>query len=491
MLKISDYVAMVAGFAGIFLFYLIFSGNLVIDYGTEIELPEISLEVPSQREEPEAAEYVVLYGEEKDSAVSQQVMEMLDKLKKDYISREGFQELSELQKEKAAVFLITAENLKEIQGWQALLEMAKTEGKQIFFTVLPKEDPEYDKELGIQERYSEIEIDGVMIFEGILVQGMLYYEELPMTVQSITLDASCTRMVQERSKENKKQNLLTPLVWKRQYGAGKVYACNGSFLQEEAGIGIFTGILADMNEVFLYPVVNSSAVLLDYCPDFEHVDQEMIYELYSRDPVMFIRDVIWPSMDKISHSEELIFSGRTHMAETTDDFHDVQIQMQRSGSVILGEEEGTLLPLISEGHIPDDKKRYQMETRASGEGLATCYLDMRQVLGGGEQETYEWAEYLFDLSNNMYDIYRNNHFLEEVNWREAEERYKRYVKIRPEFILSDDSIEISAEDFADVWYCVVRTERNIVEGDGYEVQKIGEEAYLLEIRRQEVGILMD
>ena len=56
MLKISDYVAMVAGFAGVFLFYLIFSGNLVIDYGTEIELPEISLEVPSQREEPEAAE---------------------------------------------------------------------------------------------------------------------------------------------------------------------------------------------------------------------------------------------------------------------------------------------------------------------------------------------------------------------------------------------------------------------------------------------------
>lgn len=491
MLKLSDYVAIIAGLAGVLLFYLIFSGNLVINYGTEIELPEIALEAQLEREEPKTAKYVVLYGEERDSAVSQQVMRMLDKLKIDYISRENLQELSGGQKEKATVFLVTAKNLEETGNWQELLEIVKTEGKQVFFTVLPKAGDDYSRELGILEDRGEITIDGVMIFEGILIQGMLYYEELPLTVRNISLDASCTKMILERSRENKKQNQLTPLVWKKQYGEGKIYSCNGSFLSEEAGIGILTGILADMEEVFLYPVINGNAVLLDYYPDFEHVDQAMIYERYSRDPVMFTRDVIWSSMDKIGHSEGVIISGRSSMENRDDDFRDVQVQMQRSGSIILEGGEGMLLPIVSEGHIPNDEKRYQMESRASGEGIATCYLDMRQVMGGGEGETYEWSEYLFDLSNNMYDIYRNNHFLEEVNWREAEERYKRYVKIRPEFTFSDDSIGISAEDFVDVWYCVVRTERNIEEGDGYTVQKIGEEAYLLEIRQQEVRILMD
>lgn len=487
MLKVSDYVAIVAGFAGILLFYLIFSGNLVIDYGTEVELPEITLEEPTPREEPETAEYVVLYGENKDSAAADQIMGMLEKLKKNYISKERFLDLNEQQREKAKVFLITEEQLEESEEWQELFELAKAEGKQIFFTVLP-ETAIYDKELGILERRSQIEIDGVMIFKGILTQGMLYYEELPLTVQDITLDASCTRLIQERSKENKKQNLLMPLMWKRQYGEGRVYVCNAPFFLEEAGIGIFAGILADMEEVFLYPVINSSSVLLDYYPDFEHVDRTLIYELYSREPIMFIRDVIWPSMDKIGHSEGLVMSGRTYMKDQDDDFHDIQIQMQRSGSVILGEEEGTLLPIVSQGHIPNDEKRYQMECRASGEGLATCYLDMRQVLGSGEGKNYEWAEYVFDLSNNMYDIYRNNSFLEEVNWREAEERYKRYVKIRPQYTVSEDEIQVQTEGFEDIWYCVVRTQKEVAEGDGYEVSEIGEGAYLLKVFRQEITI---
>lgn len=127
MLKVSDYVAIVAGFAGVLLFYLIFSGNLVIDYGTEIELPEITLEEPDPRKEPETAEYVVLYGEEKDSAVSNQIMGMLDKLKKSYISKESFQELSDQQREKAKVFLITGGQPEESEAWQQLFELAKTE----------------------------------------------------------------------------------------------------------------------------------------------------------------------------------------------------------------------------------------------------------------------------------------------------------------------------------------------------------------------------
>lgn len=495
MLKVSDYIAIMAGFFGIFVFYLVFSGNLVLDYGAEEGLPVIEREIPGERQQLEFAEYVVLYGNEKGSEISYQIMSMLDKLKKDYVAEEKVKDLNEKQLEEARVFIVTTGNLSQADEQQWLLNLAEEEGKYVFFTALSGENPDYESRLGILKDQGEIEIDGMMIFEGILTQGMVYYEELPMTVRSITLDASCTKMIQERNKEKeaeKKQRELIPLLWKKQFGEGRIYSCNAPFFSEEAGIGIFAGILSDMEETFLYPVVNSNALLLDYYPEFEHVDSELILKLYSRDPVMYVRDVIWPSLDKIRHSEKLILSGRSHMENKTDDFYDFQKQIQRSKGIVLEADEGDILPIVCEGHVRTDEKRYWMESAASGEGLASFYLNMREVLGDkGEEEGFEWASYSFELAKCVYDIYRNNHFLEAVNWKEAEERFKRYEKIRPEYAVTEDSILIHAEGFVDVWYCMVRTERKLEDGPGYEVEQVGDDAYLLEIRQQEVAISID
>lgn len=492
MLKVSDYVAIAAGLVGILLFYLIFSGNLVLDFGTKEGLPVIERQIQDQRQQPEVAEYVVLYGSEAESDASCQMMQMLENLKKDFIARKAMDDLNEKQIEAARVFIVTTGSPVQADQHRALLKLAEEEGKTVFFTALSGEDPEYERELGVLESREETEIDGIMIFEGIMPQGMVYYEELPMTVRDMTLDASCTKMIQERSKERKEQRLLIPLLWKKQYGEGRIYCGNGSIFSEESGIGIFTGVLYDMEEVFLYPVVNSSAVMLDYYPDFEHVDREMIERLYSRDPVMYSRDIIWPGMDKIRHAEGLTISGRSHMQDEDEDFHDIQIQMQRSGGIILKGDEGTILPIVSEGHRQSDEKRYRMESVALGKGLASCYLDMREVLGSkGEEADFEWSSYSLELAKNMHDIYRNNQFLENVNWLEAEERFKRYEKIRPEYTVEDDGIWIHAEGFVDVWYCIIRTKKELDEGPGYEIQQIGEDAYLLEIRQQEVTILID
>lgn len=494
MLKVSDYVAIAAGLFGILLFYLIFSGNLVLDFGTNEGLPVIERELQKERQQPETAEYVVLYGSEAESDTSYQIMQMLDKLKKDFIAQGTIDDLNKKQIEAARVFIVTADDPAQADEQRALLKLAEKEGKFLLFTALSGEDTEYEKELGVLESRGETEIDGMMIFEGMMPQGMIYYEELPMTVRDVTLDASCTKMIQERSKERKEQKLLIPLLWKKQCGSGRIYSCNGSIFSEDSGIGIFTGVLYDIEETFLYPVVNSSAVMLDYYPDFEHVDSEIIYKLYSRDPVMYIRDIIWPAMDKIRHAEGLTISGRSHMQnkDGNEDFHDLQIQIQRSNGVILEGNEGTILPIVNEGHYHSDEKRYRMESIALGEGLATCYLDMREILGSkGEEADFEWASYSLELSKNMHDIYKNNQFLEAVNWLEAEERYKRYEKIRPEYTVTDDSIQIRAEGFVDVWYCMVRTEKELDEGLGYEIQQIGEDAYLLEIRQQEVTIPID
>ena len=107
MLKISDYVAIIAGFFGILLFYLIFSGNIVIDYGTDNSLPVIERDIAMEKEQSETAEYVVLCGNETEDEITVQVMQMLDKLKKDYIVQSRVEEITEEQRNAARVFIVT------------------------------------------------------------------------------------------------------------------------------------------------------------------------------------------------------------------------------------------------------------------------------------------------------------------------------------------------------------------------------------------------
>lgn len=489
MLKISDYIAVTAGFFGIFVFYLIFSGNLALDYGTDNSLPEIEQAAVTQKKEPQAAEYVVLYGSEKESGISIQVMRMLDRMKKAYIARADVSGISREQADAARVFIITATEPEQADKGQELLRLAREEGKYLFYTVLSGNDGAYERELGVLESRGASQIDGMMIFEGLMVQGMVYYDDLPMEVRDLALDAACTKMIQEKSKRDKKQRLLIPLLWKKQYGSGRIYCCNGPFFSSDDGIGIFAGTLADMEEVFLYPVVNAGAMLLDHYPDYENSDPRLIQKLYSRDPVMFVRDIIWPAMDKIGYAEGVIISGRSYVEDKNDDFYDIETQMKRSRGIILEKGEGALLPVICEGHMPEDEKRWWMESAASGLGLATACCDIGEIMGSrGEDAAYEWAAYSRELSKNVHDIYRNNQFLEAVNWQEGEERFKRYEKIQPVFTLGPGQIEIETKGFVDVWYCMVRTDKELREGPGYEVSRIGKDAYLLEIKSSEVTV---
>ena len=196
-----------------------------------------------------------------------------------------------------------------------------------------------------------------------------------------------------------------------------------------------------------------------------------------------------PSMDKIRHEDGVVVSGRTYMEERNEDFQDILRQIRRSGGIVMEEEEGGILPVVNTGHMQSDEKRYRMESMASGEGIATLCLDMRNVLENENwAEEYEWAAYLLELSKGMHDMYRNNQFLEAVNWLEAQERFKRYEKIDPVFEVSGDSLTITAEGFVDVWYCMVRTKDKLEDAQGVDIQMIGEDAYLLTINQQQVQI---
>lgn len=504
MLKISDYLAAVAGFAAVLIFYLVFSGNIVLTGGREPELPvlETSRETDAAGEEAarsDVAEYVVLKGTEDSSNVCQQITDMLDMLKKEYITEDRVDDLTEKQKEAAKVVIVAAEEPGNIGDWEALLDLAEYDGKAVLFTsvgsagddsaVNEETGESLEAEIGIRRRGEPFYVDGMIVMDGILIQGLSYYESMPMKAEALSLDASCTKLIMEKSQTEKEQGDLAPLLWKKTYGKGKLYAVNAPFFKNETGIGIFTGILADMQEVFVYPVVNSSTVLLDHFPEYDQTDEALIRQWYSREVSSYVRDVIWADVAQAASESNLILSGRSGVDRESEEFLELEAQVAKQGGEILNENEGTLLPVIYDRYWSNDRARYRMESAASGMGLASFYLDLLEVMGSkGADAEYEWSAYNSELSGTIYDIFRNNNFLTSRKWSQAEEAYKRYEQIKPEITVLDDQIRIRADGFADVWYCILRMKDKPGAGDGYEATEIGENAYLLEISQAEVTI---
>lgn len=408
-------------------------------------------------------------------------------------------DLTEEQKEVLKVVIVAAEDPGDIGDWEALLDLAEYDGKAVLFTSAGPADGDspaneetgesLEAEIGIRSRGETFYADGMVVMDGILIQGLSYYESMPVKTEAVSLDASCTKLIIEKSGQEKEQKDLATLLWKRNYGKGKLYAANAPFFEDETGIGIFTGILADMQEVFAYPVVNSSAVLLDHFPEYDQADEELIRQWYSREVSGYVRDVIWADVAQAASESNLVLSGRSGADRESGEFLELEAQVAKQGGEILDEDEGTLLPAIYDRYWSNDSARYRMESAASGMGLASCYLDLLEVMGGkGADADYEWSAYIAELSGTLYDIFRNNDFLTSRKWSQAEEAYKRYEQIRPEITVLDDQIQIRADGFTDVWYCILRMEDRPGAGDGYQVAEIGENTYLLGISQPEVTI---
>lgn len=500
MLKISDYVAMMLSFIAMLIFYLIFSGSLSVNLGISnslepMELPEnFSMVKESNMEEPA---YAVLCGSQEESERTKSIIRMLSELKKEYIVFSTVDEISSKQAEAIETIVITADSWEEIGDPELLLQYAEEAGKKLIFTHMPdgEENEEYSKTIGILERKGTVQIDGVMLFEGMFIQDdMVYFDELEMDVEDIAIDARCKKLMVEKSKEPVEQKELIPLIWEKRYGDGCFYVVNGDFLIAENGVGIFTGILRQIEEDFVYPVVNAKASLLDSFPELDNPYEAQMQNLYSRDSYMFLRDIVWPAIVKLGESDTLIFSARLNKPvkkEDEENYNYLADLLKKRGYEIDDSftEKELELPYVSFGHERKEEEIFHMQSSISGMGLATHYLDVSQVMGrnAGKQE-YEWSSYSLEWSKLSHDLYKETDWMDAMTVSQALERYKRYLLIDPVINKGKNQITIETGNFNDLCFYMIRTEKTVLPGEGYEVQEIGEEAYLIKVLRERIVI---
>lgn len=501
MLKISDYIYMMLSFFAIMIFYLIFSGGLSVNLGVSdvletVDLPKgYSVEEEYRSQEPV---FAIICGNQETGERTRNVIKMVSELKKEYGVFSTADEITEQQAERITTIIVTAESWDEIGDQELLLQYAEEQGKNLLFAgIMEDQTGGYNKTIGVLTNEGTTEIEGVMLFEGMFLQGMVYYNDISMEVEKITTDAKCKKLMAEHTDKNVEQRELIPLVWQKRYGEGCFYVVNGDFLTGEYSMGIFTGILSQMEDTFIYPVVNAKANMLDSFPELDNPYESEIQRLYSRSTNMFLRDIVWPSVVKLGENNTLIFSMRLNepVSESQQDNYEYLSELIEKRSYEIDDsftEQEVELPYVSSGHRRKEEEVFKMQSSISGAGLATHYLDMSEVMGKNANDTeYEWSAYSLELSKLMYDLYGDTDWVDAMTVSQALERYKRYLLIQPEIEKNGKEITIKTGNFRELCFYMIRTEKAVLPGEGYEAEKVGTDAWLIEVSRDNVTIRLD
>ncbi len=165
--------------------------------------------------------------------------------------------------------------------------------------------------LGIAEVVeAEVQLSGIRLFGGLLLGGEAIYEvkdedkdedkekqDLNFTVPWYrTAYNTKTYMMGMLEDEDLDNEHLPALVWRNSVGRGRIYAINGDYMQGVLGLGMLSGIMADMKAYELYPVVNARNITIANMGGFSKENQDRLNALYSRDQAGLLQTIILPDL---------------------------------------------------------------------------------------------------------------------------------------------------------------------------------------------------
>lgn len=156
-----------------------------------------------------------------------------------------------------------------------------------------------------------VEVTGIYLSSGFLIGGdAVYRAETPEEAQRQDLEcnvpwyqlSSQTKVYLAGLQEGEDagRNTRPPLIWRNTVGKMRVFAVIGDYLQDETGLGILEGMIAESNSFDLYPVVNAQSLSVAYYPSFASENEEALQRIYSSGMELVVQNIIWPSLLSIS-----------------------------------------------------------------------------------------------------------------------------------------------------------------------------------------------
>ena len=129
------------------------------------------------------------------------------------------------------------------------------------------------------------------------------WEEPSASVLDVRLDAACTVHVASNGAN------AVPMLWERNYGKGR-FVVNNHGMCEKVTRGLTAAAYSLLQDVFAYPVINSSVFFLDDFPSPVPMGNgEYIRKYFGRDISSFYSNIWWPDMLKIAEKHGVRYTG--------------------------------------------------------------------------------------------------------------------------------------------------------------------------------------
>lgn len=236
-----------------------------------------------------------------------------------------------------------------VKDKEMLYSYAKT-GKNMIFTELPDyseivADSEFAAFFGIRSGVEEfVTADGIKIFpnfmmnkERVYAEGDYFGEEddtqIDVPYYSLTsgYEVYSVGVLENQKELGIEDKDLPPLLWKTTTNNSFVFAVNSNIFDGMSMLGVLTGFMAQVGDVYLYPIVNAQTIsVLDY-PYFSGENDEAMQTLYSRNSEAVGRDLLWSNIVQIlknygnSYSffaaPQLDYAGKTEPSEAYLNFY--------------------------------------------------------------------------------------------------------------------------------------------------------------------------
>lgn len=211
------------------------------------------------------------------------------------------------------------------------------EGSAVVFCSLPeaaviRESTALRELLGIARvAEAETKVDGIYLQGGFLLGGEAVYRTkdaaenkkrqdmqlvLPWYILTEDTNLYMRGICADETIEEKDSPAV---IWEHETDGASVYAVNGDYMEDAAGLGLLSAMWSKSRDYDIYPVVNGQNLVISNYPGFSDENQEKMKQCYGRSAAELFRDEVWPSLIGIYQRNAL---GLSCMLAPQSDYED-------------------------------------------------------------------------------------------------------------------------------------------------------------------------
>ena len=186
--------------------------------------------------------------------------------------------------------------------------------------------------LGIEEvRGENAAVAGLHLYRGFLLGGEVIYQgkdqaedlrrqDMDLSFPWYVLSAGTKTYMKGIPEDGSLRPEEHPaVIWRRSAEPAYVFAVNGSYLEDAAGLGILSAIAAESRSYSVYPVVNAQGMVAASFPSLAMENSQELLRRYSRSMRGLFQDILWPDLAGVYQKSHM---GLTCMMAPELDYSD-------------------------------------------------------------------------------------------------------------------------------------------------------------------------